>query len=613
MSAQTMEYNHNNSVQTEVSATPQEKNRVISEILLNHWFVTPVVTFISMGIVILSNYNIYANILFCLSFGIGLLYKKLSPIYTGTAISTTFYLYLIYSENVEILILEDIKWLLIMNIWFCLVSIVAIYVIPFKKSKTELEKDAKTITENEDDEKIKISDIIFINTIIKSIESDSTAIGNLMGIIGGRLRAQVNQSHEIMISTHDLKAFFDDINKNVGIIRSMSERAIESAMVGQTMLKKMEDEIGRLLNTMSKTTSLTVTLGDSSQKVSEIIESIENIADQTNLLALNATIEAARAGSQGFSFAVVAEEIGKLAETTQKSTQNVIDMIESIRTSTNIAQEVVPKESAQAKIIIDNSKIILEDLNSILDAVEYMTDQIHEISITAKQQSQRSQDISLYIESIARFIRESSNDIADVYNYTDTLDIQIDAMNNIVQRLKFDERIEDPTKKFLLMAKEFLNECCLIFENAIETRLITETELFSRNYTPIGGYTPPKYRSEFDRFTDIHITPLQEKFLVKDPRIDYFAITDNNGYCPTHNKKYSMDFSNSADTTNNMNRTKRIFNDPVGKKAAQNTTEEYIVQMYPRDTGDFINDLSIPLIFRGRHWGCIRIGYVFSK
>ncbi|MDH4262153.1 MAG: methyl-accepting chemotaxis protein [Spirochaetia bacterium] len=588
------------------------KNKLAKK-LFNFWILVPLITSITIGIVILTNYNIYANIILNINVLIFLLYRKPAPIYLSMGLTISFYLYLIYSETAISLNLDDIKWLLIINLLYSTIISIGLFIIPFRGNKVSIKLNEKLSDKNNNlKEQIKISDIIFINTIIETIEKDSFLINDLIGINGGRLRAQVNQSHEIMISTNELKNFFDDINKNVGIIRNMSEKAIESAIVGQKMLHNMEDEINRLLGTMGKTTSLIINLGTSSQKVSEIIESIENIADQTNLLALNATIEAARAGSQGHSFAVVAEEIGKLAETTQKSTQNVIDMIDSIRVSTNIAQEVVPKESAQANLIIKSSKEVLEDLKVILEAVEYMTDQIHEVAIISKKQSSRAEDINLYIESIARFIRESSTDVADIYSYTDTLDIQIEAMRNIVNRLKFEERIENPTQHFLQLGKEFLQEVCDAFEKGIESGHITEKDLFNRKYTPISGFSPPKYRSEFDRFTDEFISPIQEKYLNMDNRIDYFSITDDKGYCPTHNKKYSMSITTDLNADKNLNRTKRIFNDAIGKKAASNVKEDHLVQMYPRDTGDFMNDLSIPLIFRGRHWGAVRIGYVFS-
>ena len=582
--------------------------------LKNYWIAVPILTMMAVAILFLSKYNLYANILMFLNLTLVLLYRKPTPIYLSMTLNISFYFYLIYSESSEGLSIQELKWLIIIQLVYGSIMSIALYIAPFRRIiESEVNMEVVSRKRSAITEQIKIADIAFINTIIETIEKDSSSINNTVGNFGSRLRAQVNQSHEITISTSQIKLFFDEINKNVGTIKNMAERAVESASLGQAMLLDMEDEIESLLKTMGKTSELITNLSKSSAKVSDIIEGIENIADQTNLLALNATIEAARAGVQGHSFAVVAEEIGKLADTTQKSTRNVIDMIESISMSTNIAQEVVPKESAQAKKIIESSVQILEDLRMILEAVEFMTDKIHEINIASKKQTTRAGDIEIYIESIAKFIRESTSDVANIYADTDVLDIQVDAMRTIANRLKFGERIEDPTREFIKFGEEFLKEVTQIFENGIEKGHITEKELFSRKYNIISGYTPPKYRSDFDRFTDEYLSGVLEKYLTMDSRIDYFAMTDDNGYCPTHNKKYSTGFSNTAILDPNLNRTKRIFDDPIGRKAATNVREKYLVQMYPRDTGDFMNDLSLPFYFRGRHWGAVRIGYIFSS
>ena len=577
----------------------------------NYWVISPLFTVAAGAIVVTTQFYLYSNLAFILALTFLVLFRKPTPLYINMVMVAVFYLYMIYSDAYQNVTLDQIKWLIITHLFYGVFLTIGLNLVPFREPARKVKVEEKK-EKTGFDTKVKISDIIFINTIIHSIEQDSSLINDLISTYAGRLRQQVNQSHEIMLSTISLKEFFDDINKNVGIIRSMSERAIESAMVGQSMLRNMEDEITRLLGTMGKTTTLITNLGNSTSKISEIIESIENIADQTNLLALNATIEAARAGDQGHSFAVVAEEIGKLAETTQKSTRNVIDMIESIKTSTEIAQEVVPKESAQAKKIIESSLNVLDDLKQILEAVEYLTDQIHEVSIISKKQSSRAEDIHIYIESIARFIRESSTDVAGIYTHTDTLELQSEAMRNIMNRLKFHERIDDPTPVFVQYAQEFLKECEAVLEEGIKLGHITEEDLFSRKYVPISGFNPPKYRSEFDRFTDEFISPIQEKYLGKDNRLDYFALIDDNGYCPTHNKKYSIGKSGEQVLDQSLNRTKRIFDDPIGKKAAQNTREKFLVQMYPRDTGDFMNDLSVPFIFHEKHWGAVRIGYIFS-
>lgn len=585
----------------------------MKKILKSYWFVVPFVITIVSIVIYISDFNRYLFLLFNVSLLSFIFYRKIRPLILGVVLIGIFFGYVNYVEAAPNITFEDLRYLLLSSISTGILSALCILVLPFGhflgQSKEQTQEKAGS---QQLEDRIKVSDVIFLNTIIDTMEKDSILINDLISINGGRLREQVNQSHEIMLSSVELQVFFDEIQRSVNIIKSMSERSIESAMIGKSMLLKMQDEISRLLGTMEKTTGLITNLGHSTQTVNEIINNIENVADQTNLLALNATIEAARAGDEGYSFAVVAEEIGKLADTTQRSTRNVIDMIESIRTSTEVAQEVVPKESSQAKVIIDNANGTMAELETILDAVEFLTDQTHDLAIESNKQLERSKNLNTYIDNIARFIRDSSGDIAGIYDHTDTLEIQSDAMRKIVNKLKFDERIENPAPRFYEYATEFVKECEKAFEDGIANGKITEEALFSRTYSEFGNYSPPKYRSEFDRFTDEVLSPILEKYLAMDARLDYFALTDDNGYCPTHNKKYGMNLQDaSLDKT--QNRTKRIFNDPIGKKAAKNTEEKYLIQMYPRDTGDFINDLSVPFLFRGRHWGAVRIGFTFVK
>lgn len=86
---------------------------------------------------------------------------------------------------------------------------------------------------------------------------------------------------------------------------------------------------------------------------------------------------------------------------------------------------------------------------------------------------------------------------------------------------------------------------------------------------------------------------------------------DRNGYLPSHNKRYSKPLTGEHSVDLVGNRTKRIFNDRTGIRAARNK-KPYLLQSYQRDTGEFLKDLSAPIIINGRHWGGLRIGY-FDK
>jgi methyl-accepting chemotaxis protein len=95
---------------------------------------------------------------------------------------------------------------------------------------------------------------------------------------------------------------------------------------------------------------------------------------------------------------------------------------------------------------------------------------------------------------------------------------------------------------------------------------------------------------------------------VRDPRIVFALLNDNNGYIPTHNLKFSKPLTGDYKTDLWGNRTKRLFNDTVGLKAARNQAP-FLLQTYRRDTGEIMNDLSVPVYVFGKHWGAIRIGF----
>jgi methyl-accepting chemotaxis protein len=89
----------------------------------------------------------------------------------------------------------------------------------------------------------------------------------------------------------------------------------------------------------------------------------------------------------------------------------------------------------------------------------------------------------------------------------------------------------------------------------------------------------------------------------------FAACVDNNGYLPCHNLRYTKPLTGDPEVDRNNNRTKRLFNDRTGIRCARNT-EGFLLQTYRRDTGEILNDLSLPIFINGRHWGGFRIGYL---
>jgi methyl-accepting chemotaxis protein len=130
----------------------------------------------------------------------------------------------------------------------------------------------------------------------------------------------------------------------------------------------------------------------------------------------------------------------------------------------------------------------------------------------------------------------------------------------------------------------------------------------------IKGYDfggKPKYHTRYDAFTDRAVLVFQDKFL--DHKDFLFAVgVDENGYLPTHNTKFQKPVSGDAAQDLAGNRTKRKFDDPVGIAAARNT-EPSLVQVYQRDTGETMWDVSAPIFVKGKHWGGFRVAVSMAR
>ncbi len=152
------------------------------------------------------------------------------------------------------------------------------------------------------------------------------------------------------------------------------------------------------------------------------------------------------------------------------------------------------------------------------------------------------------------------------------------------------------------------------FDNAIDSGLLTVNDVFDRSYVEIKGWSwgdKPKFHTRFDAFCDRAVLNFQDKILENDDFI-YAVGVDTNGYLPTHNTRYQLPLTGNPEKDLAGNRTKRVFNDPVGLASAKNT-EAGFLQDYPRDTGERMWDVSTPIFVKGKHWGGFRVAVSMER
>lgn len=145
-----------------------------------------------------------------------------------------------------------------------------------------------------------------------------------------------------------------------------------------------------------------------------------------------------------------------------------------------------------------------------------------------------------------------------------------------------------------------------VFSQALASGVLTQEQLFDTRYEVIPNTEPKKFRTAYDAFVDATFQRIEDEVL-RDEDVVFAVLVDRNGYLPTHNTKYA-----AGATTPAGNRTKRMFDDPVGLAAARNR-DPFLQQVYKRDTGETMWDLSAPIVVNGQHWGAFRIGFSIQR
>ena len=183
----------------------------------------------------------------------------------------------------------------------------------------------------------------------------------------------------------------------------------ERALAGAEIVEKAVQSIGSVHEVSLRLKVGMAELNDHSQAITRIMNVISDIADQTNLLALNAAIEAARAGEAGRGFAVVADEVRKLAEKTLASTQDVGNAIAAIQHSTAKSVGDMDKAVGQVQLATDFANQSGKALEEIVSTVEATADQVNAIATASEEQSAASEEINRSIDNVTQVARQTAD------------------------------------------------------------------------------------------------------------------------------------------------------------------------------------------------------------
>ncbi len=416
---------------------------------------------------------------------------------------------------------------------------------------------------------------------------------------------QKDQSMAVAVASDQMAMTINEVTGNIHRAATLSSDVDSAATNGMAVVQDTWHCMRQISESVNATLETIRQLEESSGQIGEMVGLIEDIADQTNLLALNASIEAARAGDAGKGFAVVASEVKSLAEKTTHSTREIERIVASIQKESRKAATMIDQENTLVQTGLAKSEEARQQLESIKNHSHESRTMIEQIATASEEQSVTTGEISQKIHHISQVAVDNFDMMKNTAGAYERFSEVVEQIYGTVGRFSVGN-YHDTVKGYL---KELHEQTLAAIGRALADRTLTLEALFDRNYIPVPNTDPQKYTTKFDTFFDRVISPFQEQIANRDNKVLFILCVDNNGYLPSHMLRYTKPLTGDPEVDKNNNRTKRMFNDRTGIHCARNT-DGFLLQTYRRDTGEILNDLSLPLFVEGRHWGAVRAGYL---
>lgn len=253
-----------------------------------------------------------------------------------------------------------------------------------------------------------------IHASVDCLASSSGELSMAATRIADGSNTQSTRAAQVSTASQEMSSTIAEITKSVSYASEAAKAASEVAENGGRIVVRTIDSMNGISRTAKESSSFISVLGGRSREIGSIITVIDEIADQTNLLALNAAIEAARAGEQGRGFAVVADEVRRLAEKTMKATKEIDAMIKSMQEETGKAIDSMENEVSA----VDAGARLAEEagasLNEIVSRVEVVTSMIESVMVAIQQQHSATEQISSDMEGVSVVVGETSRDAGQI-------------------------------------------------------------------------------------------------------------------------------------------------------------------------------------------------------
>ncbi len=253
---------------------------------------------------------------------------------------------------------------------------------------------------------------------------------------------QAEKTTQVATSSNEMSQTVVDIARNASDIATSATETAKTAEEGKGVVEKAVEEVQAIAVTVNESAQIISSLGDRSKQIGDIVNVINDIADQTNLLALNAAIEAARAGEQGRGFAVVADEVRKLAERTAGATSEISEMIKAIQVEVEQAVNSMNEGTNRVESGVELSTQAGSALVNIVTSVENLQTMVSQIASATEEMSAVSEQTNMDIDEISNTSGQALESFKSIVTSATSLEELSTNLQRIVGQFNIDLKKE---------------------------------------------------------------------------------------------------------------------------------------------------------------------------